>query len=200
MGKKVLAAILGGLAFFAWSFVAHMLTGLGETGIQEIPNEQAVVSSLKGSLPGSGMYAFPGWGLPPTASHSEKMKAMQSDAMQAKMKSGPTGIIVYRSEGMGGVSLRPMLIELGTNIIQILLAILLLGQTRIVNFVGRWRFITIAGFLAAISTNVSYWNWFGFPGNYTTAYIAVIAVGFAIAGLVVAAIVKPVQEALAHSA
>ncbi len=200
MGKKLLAAILGGLAFFMWSFVAHMLTGLGETGIQEIPNEQAVVSSLKGSLPDSGMYAFPGWGLPPTASHSEKMKVMQSDAMQAKMKTGPTGIIVYRAGGMGGVSLRPMLTELLTNIIQIFLAILLLGQTRIVNFVGRWRFVTIAGFLAAISTNVSYWNWFGFPGNYTTAYIATIAVGFAVAGLVVAAIVKPVQEALAHSA
>jgi hypothetical protein len=200
MGKKLLAAVLGGVAFFLWSFVAHMLTGLGETGIQEIPNEQAVVSSMKGSLSGSGLYMFPGWGLPANASHSDKMKAMQSDAMQAKMKAGPTGIVVYRAEGMGGVTLRPMLTELVTNIVQIFLAVLLLGQTRIVNFVGRWRFITIAGLLAAISTNISYWNWYGFPGNYTTAYIAMIAVGFAIAGLVAAAIVKPVQEALAHSA
>jgi len=200
MGKKLLAAVLGGVAFFLWSFVAHMLTGLGETGIQEIPNEQAVVSQMKGNVPGSGLYMFPGFGLPANASHSEKMQAMKSDAMQAKMKSGPTGLIVYRAEGMGGVTLKPLLTELVTNIIQIFLAILLLGQTRIVNFVGRWRFITIAGFLAAISTNISYWNWIGFPLNYTTAYIAVIAVGFAIAGLVVAAIVKPVQEALAHSA
>jgi hypothetical protein len=200
MGKKLLAAVLGGLAFFMWSFVAHMLTGLGETGIQEIPNEQAVVSSLKATLPNSGMYAFPGWGLPPDASHSDKMKAMRSDAMQAKMKAGPTGLLVYRAGGMGGLTARQMITELVTNIVQIFLAVLLLGQTRIVNFVGRWRFITIAGFLAAISTNVSYWNWFGFPGNYTMAYIAVIAVGFAIAGLVAAAIVKPVQEALAHSA
>lgn len=200
MGKKLLAAVLGGVAFFLWSFVAHMLTGLGETGIQEIPNEQAVVSSLKTSLPNSGLYMFPGWGLPADASHSDKMKAMQSDAMQAKMKAGPTGLLVYRAGGMNGLTPRQLITELVTNIIQIFLAILLLGQTRIVNFVGRWRFITIAGFLAAISTNVSYWNWFGFPGNYTTAYIAVIAVGFVVAGLVVAAIVKPVQEALAHSA
>jgi len=200
MLKKIYAAILGGLVFFVWAFVAHMLTGLGETGIQEIPNEQAVVTSMKASLPGSGMYMFPGWGLPTDASHADKMKAMQSDAMQAKMKSGPTGVLIYRAQGMGGVSLRPMIIEFGTEVVQIFLVILLLGQTRIVNFVGRWRFVTIAGFLAAISTNISYWNWFGFPGNYTTAYIAVIAVGFTLAGLVVAAIVKPVQEALAHSA
>ena len=200
MLKKILAAILGGLTFFAWSSVAHIFTGLGETGIQEIPNEQVVVSALKANVPGPGLYAFPGFGLPPTASHSEKMKAMQGEAMQAKMKAGPTGILVYRAGGMDGIALRPMLTELFTNIVQIFLAVLLLGQTRIVNFVGRWRFITIAGLLAAISTNISYWNWFGFPGNYTVAYIAMIAMGFVFAGLVAAAIVKPVQEALAAKA
>src|ERR1041384_8121634 len=102
--------------------------------------------------------------------------------MQAKMKAGPTGILVYRAGGMDGISFRPMLTELVTNIVQFFLVILLLGQTRIVNFVGRWRFITIAGLLAAISTHVSYWNWFGFAGDYTSANIASIAVGFAIAG------------------
>ena len=200
MLKKVYAAVLGGLAFFMWSFVAHVLTGLAATGIQEIPNEQAVVSSMKANVPASGMYMFPGFGLPPGASHSDQMKAMQSDAMQAKMKAGPTGLLIYRAGGMGGMTLRQMIIELVTNIVQFFLVILLLGQTRIVNFVGRWRFITIAGLLAAISTHVSYWNWFGFSGDYTSANIAAIAVGFAVAGLVVAAIVKPVQEALAHSA
>jgi hypothetical protein len=199
MGKKFLAAVLGGIAFFLWSFVAHMLTGLGETGIQEIPNEQAVVSSIKANLPGPGLYFFPGWGLPPDASHSQKMQAMRSDAVQAKMKAGPSGIMVYKT-GSAEMMPRQLMIELFTNIVQIFLAILLLGQTRIVNFVGRWRFITIAGLLAAISTNISYWNWYGFPGNYTLAYIATIAVGFVFAGLVAAAIVKPVQEALAAKA
>jgi hypothetical protein len=127
------------------------------------------------------------------------MKAMQGEAMQAKMKAGPSGIMIYKT-GSAEMTAKQMITELITNIFQVFLAILLLGQTRIVNFVGRWRFITIAGFLAAISTNISYWNWFGFPGNYTMAYIAVIAVGFAIAGLVAAALVKPVQEALAAGA
>jgi len=199
MGKKLLAAVLGGLTFFMWTFVAHVLTGLGETGIQEIPNETAVVGSLKTNLPASGMYAFPGYGLPAGAAHSEKMKALQTEAMQAKMKAGPTGILIYRAGGMDGMA-RQMITELVTNMVQIFLAVLLLGQTRIVNFVGRWRFIAMAGFLAAISTNVSYWNWFGFPGNYTMAYIAVIAMGFVFAGLVAAALVKPVQEALTASA
>jgi hypothetical protein len=45
--------------------------------------------------------------------------------------------------------------------------------------------------LSAISTNVSYWNFYGFPGNYTLAYISIIAMGFVFAGLVAAALVKP---------
>jgi hypothetical protein len=192
MGKKLLAAILGGLAFFAWSSVAHLLLGLGEVGISEIPNEQTVVSSLKANMPASGLYAFPGWGLPPDATHSQKMAAMQSPAMQEKMKAGPTGIVVYRANGMGGLTGGQLITELATNIFQILLAVLLLGQTRIINFVGRWRFITMAGVLAAISTNISYWNWYGFPGNYTLAYVCTIAMGFVFAGLVAAAIYKPV--------
>jgi hypothetical protein len=200
MGKKVLAAVLGGVAFFLWSFVAHMLTGLGSTGVQELPNEQPVVAAAKANIPASGFYIFPGSGLPASASNSEKMKAMGSEAVQAKIKAGPTGILIFNAGPGQGVTPQRLLIELFTNIIQIFLAVLLLGQTRIVNFVGRWRFITIAGFLAAISTNISYWNWYGFPGNYTLAYIATIAVGFVVAGLVVAGIVKPVQEALAHSA
>ncbi len=51
--------------------------------------------------------------------------------------------------------------------------------------------MTIAGILAAISTNISYWNWYGFPGNYTFAYAFTIVVGFAVAGLVTAAMLKP---------
>ncbi|HET9838792.1 MAG TPA: hypothetical protein VFR84_11190 [Candidatus Angelobacter sp.] len=200
MGKKLLAAVLGGIAFFLWSFVAHMLTGLAATGVQELPNEQAVVAAAKANIPSSGLYLFPGPGLPSSASNSERMKAMGSEAVQAKIKAGPTGLLVFHAGPGEGITPKRLIIELVTNIIQVLLAILLLGQTRIVNFVGRWRFITIAGFLAAISTNISYWNWFGFPGNYTMATIATIAVGFVFAGLVVAAIVKPVQEALSHSA
>ncbi|HZD94985.1 MAG TPA: hypothetical protein VE133_12070 [Candidatus Sulfotelmatobacter sp.] len=192
MGRKLLAGVLGGLAFFLWSFVAHMFLGLGEVGIQEIPNEQAVVSTMKANIPASGLYLFPGWGLPPDATHSQKMAVLKSDPMQARIKAGPTGIVVFRAGAGEMIAPRQLITELLTNIIQILLAVILLGQTRIINFVGRWRFITIAGVLAAISTNISYWNWFGFPGNYTLAYICTIAMGFVFAGLVAAAIFKPV--------
>lgn len=30
MGRKILAGILGGIAFFAWSSIAHLATDLGQ--------------------------------------------------------------------------------------------------------------------------------------------------------------------------
>ncbi len=86
---------------------------------------------------------------------------------------------------------RPLLTELATNIVQVLLAVFLLGQTSLAGFGARWWFVTVAGILAAISTNVSYWTFYGFPGNYTVAYMCIIAMGFVVAGVVAAAIVKP---------
>lgn len=189
MVRKLLAGVLGGLAFFAWSFVAHVVTGLGETGIQELPNEQAVVTSMKASITADGFYFFPGYGLPPTATHAQKMASMKD--LAPKLKAGPVGILIYHPVGQDTLTLRPLVTELGTNILQVLLAALLLGQTSLASLVARWRFMMIAGILAAISTNISYWNFYGFPGSYTVAYVCIIAVGFVFAGLVVAAIMKP---------
>ena len=197
MGKKLLAGVLGGLAFFFWSYVAHDVLPLGKAGIKEIPNEQAVLGSMKANMPEHGLYFLPGLGLPENATRAQQAAAME--ARMHKVETGPSGFLVYHPalEFSFGKALA---VELGTNILQVLLAVLLLGQTRIVNFFGRWRFITIAGVLAGISTNISYWNWYGFPGSYTLAYFCTVAMGFVFAGLVAAAIVKPVQEALAAQA
>jgi hypothetical protein len=68
--------------------------------------------------------------------------------------------------------------------------VFLLAQTHIVSFAGRVGFVLVAGILAAITTNVSYWNWYGFPGVYTASYMLTQIVGFFLVG-VVAALVLP---------
>jgi len=84
-----------------------------------------------------------------------------------------------------------LLTELGLNIVQAALpAILLSLATGVTGFAARIGFVTLVGVLAAITTNVEYWNWYGFPGNYTVAYIADKIIGFLVVELVVAALVR----------
>lgn len=75
-------------------------------------------------------------------------------------------------------------------LLQALLVAGLLAQTSIVTFGGRVGFVTVEGILAAITTNVSYWNWWGFPGTYTASYMFIQIVGFFVLGLVAAFIFK----------
>jgi hypothetical protein len=188
MAKKLLAGVLGGIAFFLWSFVAHDVLPLGKAGIKEIPNEQTVLSSMKANMPEEGLYLLPGLGVPENATRAQQSAAME--ARMHKVETGPSGLLVYHPSLNFSFG-RALAVELGANILQVLLAVILLGQTNLASFVARWRFLTIAGILAGISTNISYWNWYGFPGNYTMAYICTVAMGFVVAGLVAAAIVKP---------
>jgi len=78
----------------------------------------------------------------------------------------------------------------GTELLEAILVVFLLAQTRIASFAGRVSFVLIAGILAAIATNVSYWNWYGFPSVYTASYMLIQIVGFFLVG-VVAALVLP---------
>lgn len=76
---------------------------LGQTGLQEIPNEQAVTSSMKANITQDGLYFFPGTGLPPTATQSQRMAAMKD--MGPKLKAGPVGLLVYHPVGQDALTL-----------------------------------------------------------------------------------------------
>jgi uncharacterized membrane protein YkgB len=106
--------------------------------------------------------------------------------MNEKLAANPSGFIIYHPPGRQFQFGKSLGIEFVTEVIAALLAVFLLAQTRIGSFAGRVGFVLVAGILAAIMTNVQYWNWYGFPGNYTAAYMFVEIVGFLFAGIVAA--------------
>ena len=189
MAKRiVLAAVLGGLAMFLWSSIAHMALGLGSLGVQDIPNEQAMIGVMKSNLAQSGFYFFPGLGLAPGASRAERNAAM--NVYQQKVANGPSGILIYRPSGQKAISAGQLLTEFGTNVVQALLAAILLAFAGLRAYGARVGFVGLAGVMAGITTNISYWTWYGFPGSYTAAYAFTEIMGYVCIGLVAAAIVK----------
>ena len=76
--------------------------------------------------------------------------------------------------------------NVGATYLEALLAVFLLAQTSIASFGGRVGFVFVTGILAAIATNVSYWNWWGFPTVYTLSYMFIQVVGFFLVGVVAA--------------
>lgn len=178
------AGILGGVVMFIWTSIAHMMLPLGETGIKEIPNESAVVAAMQSNMGDkTGLYIFPGPGVGENATRHEKQEAMKK-AMD-KLATEPSGILMYNSARPFTFA-RYLGIEFGTEVVEAILAVFLLAQTSISSFSGRVGFVLTAGILAAIATNISYWNWYGFPAIYTASYILIQVAGFLCVGIVAA--------------
>ena len=187
--KLLVAGLLGGIVMFIWTSIAHMALPLGEAGIGEIPNESAVLSSMQSTIgEQSGLYVFPGPGIGKNATRQEKNDAMKH--MVEKMAANPSGILMYHAPGRPFTFGKWLGIEFGTELFETILVVFLLAQTRITTFAGRVGFVLVAGILAAITTNVSYWNWYGFPSAYTAGYMFIQIVGFFLVGIV-AALVLP---------
>jgi hypothetical protein len=189
MKRILLAGLLGGIAMFIWTSIAHMALPLGEAGIREIPNEAAVLSAMQSNIAEPGLFFFPGFGLGPNPSREAQHEAMKH--MDEKLAQHPSGIMMYHPAGSRPfVMARYLSIEFVTEVLEAFLVVYLLSLTRLTTFGARVAFVTVAGVLAAIATNISYWNWYGFPAVYTSAYIFTQVVGFLCIGLVAAWVLK----------
>jgi hypothetical protein len=183
--KVFLAGIFGGIAMFIWTSIAHLALPLGETGIGEIPNESAVLSAMQSNIgEQTGLYIFPGLGAGKNATRQEKNEAMKH--MGEKIAANPSGILMYHAPGRPLALGKLLGVEFGTELLEAILVVFLLAQTRIASFAGRVGFVFVAGILAAMATNVSLWNWYGFPSAYIGSYMLIQIVGFFCVGIVAA--------------
>jgi hypothetical protein len=181
-----LAGLLGAIAMFAWTSIAHIALPLGEAGVQNTMDDEALLTAVKSTVKDKdGLYIYPSMGLGPNATHAEQSKAMET--YPDKLEKNPSGFFIYHPAGSRPMNMGKFLTtEFITELVEALLAVWLLAQTRIVSFSGRVGFVLVVGILAAISTNVSYWNWWGFPTVYTASYMFIQLVGFFLVGLVAA--------------
>ena len=191
MTKKILiGGIVGGIVMFIWGAVSHMALGLGEAGIKQLPNEDAVLAPLPANLKESGFYFFPGMDQTPGMT-KEQQKASEEN-WKKKYTTGPSGVLVYLAHGGEAMSPKQLLTQFATDLITSLLAACLLAAAAgaLTGYGGRVLFVTLLGCLPWLAVNLPYWNWYGFPIDFTLAALADGVIGFFLAGLVLAAMVK----------
>ena len=176
--RTLLAGIAAGIAMFIWSSIAHVATPLGMIGISTLPDESVTVGNLASAIGDKGgLYLFP---MPSGGS------APSSSAATA-----PGGFLVFNPKSATSMAPKNLIVEFLTELAEGLIAAWLLAQTAILGFAARVGFVTAVGLVAAITTNIPYLNWYSFPLDYTLAYSVIELAGYFVAGLVLAAILKP---------
>jgi hypothetical protein len=140
MKRILLTAFLGGIAMFIWESIAHVVLPLGQSGIHQIPNEQALLAAMRTTLgDASGFYFFPALGSAPDA-------MAQYDK---KLAANPSGLPMYHPPGAKSLTAAQMVTEFLTEFFEAWLAAILLSRTRIPTYMGRVMFVVLLGVLAS---------------------------------------------------
>ncbi len=96
MTRKIArGGILGGLALYAWGMVSHMALGLTDSSFRSLPNEAAIVQSLRDTLQAPALYLFPAPGLKAPKDQQEAAMKAWADAYAR----GPRGLLIYEPSG-----------------------------------------------------------------------------------------------------
>ena len=98
-------------------------------------------------------------------------------------------MLVYHPQGETPLSAKQLVTELASNILAALVAAFML--TLVVGSYGkRVLFVALLGLIAWLSINVSDWNWYRFPTSFVLGEGIDQIVGWLLAGLAMAKIVR----------
>lgn len=184
MSKLIIASIVGGIILFVWGWLTWSLIPIHNASISNIDNEEAVVSAMHVNMDKKGVYVFPGI---PT---SQDQAAM--DEYTQKMQQGPIGMIIYDPEGSDPMMPSQMIVGLLLTIISSFFTAWFLSRSMAAasTYIARVAFCGMLGVFISIVSHLTNWNWMGYPIDYTMSWILDSVIGWLLAGLGIAAIVK----------
>ncbi len=179
--RILLAGVFGGIAMFIWASIAHVATPLASIGLAPMPNETAAVAALHQSLGDKpGLYFFP---FMRGSAGDAKAMAAQTQAL----RTSPHGLLAYTPPGATQIDPRQLAVEFVLEVIESVLAAVLLAAAA-TGFSRRLGLAAVIGTIAAMATNFSYWNWYGFSLDYTLANAFTELMKFVFAGAAIAAV------------
>ena len=178
--RILIAGVLGGIVLFAWGFFAHTILPIGEMGMHQPVNEDAVLETVKSGLPNPGIYMLPS--LEPEKWGDEA--AMKTWADKAKVN--PYAYVVVAPTPADPMAMTPQLVKqficnfLGSVIVAWLLAATAWG------FGARVIGAAAMGVFAWIAAVVPMWNWYRFPSEFMVAGLIEQGVGWLLGGVAIA--------------
>ncbi len=184
--RLLLAVVLGAIVLQVWGTVSYMALGWHMTPIKPVENEAEVAAVLKKNAPEHSMFLMP---------HPDKLPEGAEPHGPESMDNWNRGPIFFGVIRPGEFEFR-MGAAIGktfaTNLASaFIIAILLAAAANGLNYLGRVGFTMLAGLFAGIFSHVPYHIWWEFPVSFVVPNVIDAAVHWLLAGLVMAALIKP---------
>jgi len=124
--------------------------------------------------------------------------AKRNDAAEAqkyaqKFRRGPTGLIIFEPGGTDFSFPRLLVNQFCFQFLAALVVSLLLAMSApaLPQYLQRVLFVALVAVFGSLVIDLPYWNWYGFPGNYTAEHLVEMALTWGITGFAIGALVKP---------
>jgi hypothetical protein len=160
----LLAALLGGIVIFVWGAFSHMALPWWEDVMHRFPNEQPVVDALKANGVQNGMY----YGM-----QGFFLVTFFGQGMNDNAAMGPLMIEEFISDALAAFVLAWLLMRANVR-----------GVAKMGLFAG------MVGLTGWIAGNLSNWIWYNFAFGYVLLEAVDQVIGFVLAGLVIAWLIK----------
>ncbi|MFO1066271.1 MAG: hypothetical protein U0892_20630 [Pirellulales bacterium] len=190
MVRVLLAGLLGGLVIFFCGAAVHMGLNLESRTMMDLPDEPKFGGLITKNGLAPGLYAYPGYeqGLTLTG---EARAAWEKQFIE-RYQAGPVGILLVGPSGEEPMGAKQLQGEFVADVIAALIAAILLSQTAPgLSFFRRWSMVALLAPLSWASLTYSYYLWYRFPFNFILDGLFGAIIEWSIAGLVIAALVKP---------
>ncbi len=183
MKRVLLAALLGGLVHFVWGAFSWMVLPWHDSTLKDLPGESTILPVLRQNVGESGIYWFPGM-------QDAKLNEASAAAFEKKYNEGPIGWLVYHPQGRPSMPKSTFAKGFLIDVLSALLAASVLAAASPRGYIGRVFIVVGLGIFAALVSHAMQWTWMLMPAGYTVVMMADLVLGWSIAGLVMAALVR----------
>ncbi len=183
MRKVIIGGIIGAIIAFAWSFVSWVVLPWHNATMNAFTNDQMVSSTILQNAPKDGVYVSPHY-------------CTEGECTQAEreaMGKAPFIFVQINRKGMDPSMAWPYVFSFLTQFVGAALICALLRVTTL-GYGGRLVFVTTIGLIVGVLGYVPDWSWFGSGFEFTLVMVADLIVTWFLAGLVLAAYVKPAHH------
>lgn len=186
MKRIVLAGLAGAVVYFVWQMLAWMLLPIHGPTVGPLPNEDPVRDLLVQQNLETGVYIVP---------YGDEAALMDPESEYMKRHAaGPILAIYYQQQGAPPMPMSVLAIGFLTDFLAASIVATLLccavGGCCCKTYLQRVGFVSAFGVFLALTGHVAYFNWMHFPADYTAMFVLDVIVGWFLAGLAIAAIIK----------
>ncbi|HTA81602.1 MAG TPA: hypothetical protein VK783_01620 [Bacteroidia bacterium] len=167
MKKFIIASLVGAIIIFIYSAMSWIILPVHTHSFRYTPKQDTILNTLNNSSLETGVYMLPSpdnrnLGMMKDKKYMDEMKEMNT-----KNAGKAFAMIIY---GKAGKEMDPMQFIIGI-ILDILAAmtaviLLVLAKDKLRTFFMRWWVVMLIGFVIALNSYLTEWNWMQFPWHF----------------------------------